>query len=439
MIKKLLIVPVLLTIVIFSFSHEDVVGKQNSKKSVLIVEEEKTLVEEIVNVYNNDLDEINSTSEDEEEKFSVEIKGELNTTKEKLITLTTTVKNSDNLDACNFFWSEDETLIAIGPTLEMSFEKGEHIINLRALDSDGNEANATVTLNAYDYHMVTKLHYNAYYGNLEYTEKDIMNHKGRYLLMDDGTFSKYIYAYDDEGRTIESQSKYYDYPTENQTSRYEYDEQGNRVKELTLNANDEIIYMIIYEYDEDGVLVSTKSGEDENSLSSENYSEYEGSVYYEDTNLNETNSNDKKEYNDNGKLVYEEMYYGSMKIVSEYVYNENDKLTKEMSTMTSEYRKSTRTNFYDAKGQLISFERLYSYDDFECHYRRDYTYDSEGYTLTKVDQLLGGDCPYINEVKEKYSYDKDGQVKSINSTIDGEKGYTTLEVVETYTNILEIE
>jgi len=440
MIKKILIVPLLLTIVIFSFSHEDVMRKQIIEKHMALPEKEHSLVEEIVDVYNSDLDEINATTkEDEEKKFTVEIKGELNTTKETLITLTTKVKNYNNLDACNFFWSEEGTLLGIGSTLEMSFEKGEHKIFLRALDSNGNEANATVILNAYDYHMITKLHYNAYYGNLEYTEKDIMNHKGRYLLMDDGTFSKYIYAYDDEGRTIESKSEYYDYPTENQTRRFEYDEQGNRVKEMTLNSNDEIIYMIIYEYDEDGVLISTKSGTDENSLSSENYNEYEGSVYYEDTNLNDTNSNDKKEYNDNGKLVYEESYYGSMKIISEYDYNEEGKLTKDVSTMTSESRKSVRTNLYDDKSQLISFERLYSDNDYQCHYKRDYTYNSEGAVLTKIDQLLGGECPYIDEVKKNYAYDNDGKIKSISSTIDGEKGYTTLKVIETYTNILEIE
>ena len=437
----------LLALAIFGLYHDDVVGKQSEEVKYTLPHEEAPqnevpLYEGVLEVYNTNFDEMNKTTEEEEEKvFSVEISGELNTTKETEILLKAVVKHAKNLQACNYFWYENNVTIGIGESLEMAFDKGEHIITVRALESNGDATYTTVTIRAYDYYMVIREHYNAYYGNLEYSEKEIQNHKGRYLLMDDGTFVKDSYLYDDEYRMIENKYEYYNYPTENKTVRYEYDEQGNRTKETTLNSEGEVIYVVVSIY-EDGNLTSSISGVDEDSLSSENYKErynYYYPVYTEESGNGVENNEDKKEYNDNGKVTYEEVNYGHMKLIHEYSYDENDKLVKEISSMQSERRFNARTSYYDDKSHVTSFERKYGDENgVRCHYKTLYTYNSEGNTKSRVDQLLEGDCPYMSEVKKNYNYDKNGNIKSIDATLDGEQGYTTLKVIKSYTNELDL-
>ena len=442
--KKILIVPILLALVIFGLYHEDVVGKHSEADTHSLPNKELPLNEvplykEIVEVYNTDYDEMNETEEKKE--FSVEIQGDLNTTKETTIVLTAVVKNAENVQACNYFWSENNKTIDIGQNLEMSFTKGEHVITVRALDANGEDTYATVIVRAYDYYMVVREHYNAYYGNLEYTEKEIKNHRGQYLLMDDGTYLRDAYVYDDQYRMIENTYKYYMYPTENKTVRYEYDNQDNRVREATFDGNGEMIYLIVNSYDEDGNLTLIQSGKDEDSLSSEQYNEQYiyASPYSEDSTSESTTSNVRKEYNENGKVTYEEVNYSDMQFIYEYAYAENDRIIKESSSMQSDGRFNSRTSYYNEKSQVSSYERKYGDENgVICHFKIAYTYNSEGNTATKVDQLLEGDCPYISEVKRSYNYDKNGLVKSIDSSLDGEKGYSTLKVIKTYTNELEL-
>jgi hypothetical protein len=147
----------------------------------------------------------------EEKRFLVDIGSDRNITRDFDITLSATVKNVENSDACNYFWREDGEIIGMGSSIERSFSKGEHIVNLQVVDSEGREANDTIKVTAWDYYKIKKDHYSISTGEYTHTEWDIFDHNGHYLLLDDGSFSKYTVIYNDEGRQIETKSEYYEY------------------------------------------------------------------------------------------------------------------------------------------------------------------------------------------------------------------------------------
>ena len=449
--KKLLIVPMVLALVIFGFYHQEVNGqedmgqKSNSEKN--LIPEDIPIYDEIIEIYNSSNDEINSSlkkteSNSDKKKFTLNVGSDINTTREKMVTLEVQLENTKNIDSCNYFWHEGKTVIGVGSSIKHAFDKGEHNLTVHVSCAEGDEGNASLLLRAYDYYIISREHYNAYYGELEYVEKEIFNHKDRHLLMDDGIFSKYLYQYDEKGHTTQIKNEYYEYPNENETTLYEYDEVGNKVKETILNANGDTIYMSINTYSEDGNLTSSKSGVDEDSLVEETYdnSQYETTVYHDNNESNTDNTNKEiKKYNDNNKLIYEEIDYGIMKIICEYEYDD-DTLRQETTHIVSDYRNQFRISTFNEKGEIIAVEKRFTNaESTSCHYKTEYTYTDNGNIKSKVDVLLEGECPYIDEVKRLYSYDEEGNRKGARAILDGDETSSTtiLKVIKSYTNELE--
>jgi len=446
MLYKILVLPLVASLAFFAVDYSNDTEKVLKNEPIVkqieqLPDEEHELSSEIVEVYNTNYNEMNisETNVTESKAFSVEIVGELNTTKETVITLSAKVSNAKNIDACNYFWYEENELLSVGAVLQEGFTKGEHELNLRVLDgSTGEEINATVYVNAFNYYETRIQYLNAYYGELEYEDREILNHKGNYLLRDDGYFMKHTYVYDEESRVIEEGSYYYEYPSENKKMVYVYDSMGNRVSESTYGENGELLYLVVFEYDKEGNILKTLSGKDENSLVERSYEDYS---YYG----NETYSSPyvekegRKELNDNGDVTYEEVHHGDMKIVYEYEYDEKFNMLKDSSTMTSPRRFSESNSYYNKEGYVEHYDRKYGDSSgVLCAYNTNYTYDKNGRRKSTENQLLEGECFYLDEIKRIYSYDKDGAVKNIESSIDGEKGYSTMKVIKTYINSYEI-
>jgi len=448
--KKLLILPLLLLLILFSLYHNEAEGNIESRESNTSSKSKILEVsKEIVETYNMSYDELNNSEEkkEEEKPLKLKIEGELNTTKEKVLYFSAKLENIDNVEGCNYFWYENGEPLTMGRKVELSFTKGEHPLFIKAKCGE-KETNTTVTVNAYDYYMVERFHYDAYYGTLEYKEKEIQNHLGRYLLRDDGTWSKDSYEYNEENRMVENKSEYYLYPEETKIVRYEYDEEGHIVKETTLDVDGNVIYIIARTYDDKGEILTTMGGADENSLSEENYKNrygyYDEETYYKDNATDEVEQKDehKRLFNEDNQTIYSEDDYGDMKIVIESEYNEKKQLSREHRVMTTVYGSRENTVFYDDQQNTIKRESKrrsnYNGGEYFCHKETKMTYNKEGQRVTSQEVLLGGECYYLNEAEQHYSYDKDGRVKTISSSFDGEKGYTTLKVVETYTNELDI-
>jgi hypothetical protein len=443
MLQKLMILPLL---VVFTFvgiyKEADVIEEPILEHNTTLPLEEQALGNEIINVYNTNNDEMNdtnTTSISEEKAFSLEIVGELNTTKETAVSISVKLINAKNSDSCTYLWSENNELIAMGATLDEAFSKGEHKVFLRVINgSTEEEINASIVINAYDYYVEETLHFNAYYGELEYAEKEVRNHRGHNIFSDDGYFMKSTYVYNEEERMTEETVDYYRYPSEYKKVRYQYDSRGNRIRIITLNRDDIVMYIVENQYDDEGMIVKTLSGEDEDSLVEANYG-----TLYNNEDVYESPYAERESMtrlNDHGDIVYEEVFYGSMKLVYEYEYDDEFKITKEISTMNSPRRFQERTNYYNKEGMVKYYERKYgkSISEVQCSYMTKYSYNKEGRRESVENEIYEGECSFLDDVKKTYKYDKDGLLKSIESSMDGVKGYSTMKVIKTYTNDFEM-
>lgn len=440
--KRLLIVPMVLALVVFSLYYENVDGMDTEMKGN--VTQEIHVEDEPIEIYNNSNDEINTTievNETIEQLFSVKIKGDLNTTKETVITLVADVKNAQNLEACNYFWYENKKIISLGGTLQKSFEKGEHNITLLIKNANGEETNSSVMVRAYNYKSVTTLNYDPHYGELLYKEKIVTNHKGNYVLYDDGIYSKALFNYDKDDQLMERVKEYYSYPKENTKTEYSYNDKGNRLVSQTFNSEGESIHYMLNIYDENSSLINIKFGTSAEDIDS-NEESHASQIIYDLTYTEIKVPKDVQELNDNGQVIYEENYYADTKIVSKMTYDEENKLIKSERSTNSTYDSSTTIMDYDTKGNSINTEKKYEMNGHgSCHYSSAHTYTDANQIKSAVSTLLGGACHYIDEVKRVYSYDKDGNVINIKSTTDDgdvSEAYTTLEVIKEYINELDI-
>lgn len=449
--KKILIVPILLTLIIFSLYHQNVDGISTTKKGYTNVTHEVEIAEKVIEVFNNSKDELksyleqNETNETEEKRFSVKILGDLNTTKETTVRLYAEVKNAEEIEKCNYFWYEDKQLISMGAFLEETFPKGEHRITLIVRDANGAETNDSVVVGAYDYYSVKRFNYDPHYGNLLYVENQTMNHKGQYVLYDDGMYSKEYSSYDENNNLTEQTVEYYQNPSENRKMFYTYNDDGQRLTSQTFNADGASVYYVSMTYDDNGTLVSTKRGTSEESLSNDNMA-YGTAIYYEDPYASGTKDTKLPEdiirMNDNGQVVYEERhYYGGYKNINESTYNEDGQLTKTIRRATSAYDTRLDISEYDANGNATKKEYKYKAEGRQpCYYVSHRTYVNYGQTESIVNTLLDGECPYIDEVKRTFTYDSDGTVANIKASTDDDvsSSLKTLEVIKAYTNDLEV-
>ncbi|SFV56431.1 hypothetical protein MNB_SV-12-1188 [hydrothermal vent metagenome] len=376
----------------------------------------------------------------EEKMLQVDIGADRNITRDSEITLSSNVKNIENSDACNYFWRENGEVIGVGASIERSFSKGEHIINLQVIDSEGREANDTIKVTAWDYYKIKKMHYSISTGEYTHTEWDIFDHTGKYLIMDDGVFSKYTLVYNDDGKQIEERIEYYTYPEENTKTFYTYDENGNVATTEILDADDIMVSFHTYTYDENGNLISTKSGTDEDNLSEDKIYVYTDPS--EDDNLTNKNNNITT-YNKNGKMTYSEVDYGYFKETNEYTYDEKDNLVKDVSILISDDTYESSINSYDENGNTINSEKVYKNEDKTlCHYKSKLTYNKKGYLSTKENEVLVGDCSHNMEAQYiSYLYDDKGNIIETKSKLsiedDSSDEYTTLKTIKFYSNELD--
>ena len=448
--KKLLIVLILLGLILI-FSFEDVSGKTSSvDKNLTPTTKEKSIMEEVVTIYNSNHSEMENNSEVEvvdnnDSNFSISIGLDRNTTRDTNESFFVEVNNAKNIDSCNYLWKINNDRSVFGREIEISFPKGESFVTVRVICGE-QEDNATIKVTAWEYFEEKTYHYNAYYGNLEYVEREIFDYKYRYVIYDDGIFSKTNFIYDDNGEVIERKKIYYKHPSENRVTKYTYNNIGDRLSVKSFNLEGKLLYLSLFKYNEKGDLISIRSGTDMEHLKEEivvEETEEESSV------VNETNEVDKEDdmkeeetiLDSKGQVAYEIYDDGYTKTIYEYSYYDNGQLKEEKYKFTSEDEISTRINFYNNEGNMISRERSYKLKNNteQCSFRTEYTYNKQGYKASSVDILLNGVCPFIDEVKREFTYDDNGNILNTHSVINGDakNGYTTMKVVKFYTNELE--
>ncbi len=433
--KKILFVPLILGLLLLALSHEDVEGNEPIKDKKIISQQENPLKIEVSQVYNSNHDEIKKNNES---NFSVSIGVDRNISRDNNETFVAQVNHANNIESCNYFWKQDGKKVNFGKTVELEFSKGEHTVLVNVICGD-QEANASVTINAWDYYMVTREHFDAYYGEVIYVEREIQNHLHQYLLMDDGTYMKERFFYNEMHQTERVETSYYNHPEQDTITYFTYTLDGLKSSEKIYNAENKLISIDKYTYDNDGILTSLLSGTNEEDLVEqiEEYSEDETTYKDSEVIYAEENSKSRIEVNDEGLVTYEEYNSGSTKMIDELRYDEESKIVEEKSSYISKNRTRIFKTTYNKEGNIINRESKLSFENFiGCEYRTEYTYNKNGDIKTKVDILLGGECPYINEVKRVYSYDKSGNVKSIHADLDNgeEMGYATLKISKVYTN-----
>ncbi len=445
--KKLLLVSILLGLILLIFSLNNTSGERASRDENIT----PMIKTAIIDIYTHDNDELSSKRveivENNESNFSVSIGSDRNTTRDTNESFIVEVNNADNIESCNYFWKitndiEDEESL-FGREIEFAFPKGESSVMVNVICGE-QEANATIKVTAWEYYERKTYHYNAYYGELEYTEREIFDYRGNYLIVDNGTFSKANFVYDDKGRLIERKRVYYQYPAENSVTKFTYNSKGERVVVERLSLDGKLLYISLFTYNEEGDIISIQSGVDREHLEEE-YSFTEtgkgGIIYEVAEEYTQNNLNDQRVENEDGKVTYESYDDGYMKTTYEYSYHENGQVKKESYEAISEDEVTRAVRYYNDKGELLSRERsdkLLS-NGRECSFRTDYTYNSRGYKASSVDVLLGGECAYLDEIEKRFTYDSEGNVVNVYSVLDGDvkHGHITTKVVKFYTNELE--
>lgn len=439
--KKLLFVPILLVLIIFFLYHEDIeeVEKPHLKQNL----QHKNNIQ---NSSHDEIERIMDENQTTEGNFSVVIEGDLKIMKEQVITLNTMVENAQNLDACNYWWYDANTLIGMGDTLKKSFPKGEHNITVVVRDVTGQETNASVTVRAYNYLSVSRFHYDAYYGNLLYVSREVTNHKNNVIIEDDGFYTKTFFTYGEvDNLPVKRIREYYNNPNDNTKSLFTYNDEGNQLSIQVFDVDEVSIRYLEHVYDENNSLVDFKIGvtpEDAESIMqlSSTIDDNEG-IIYEEGYASMDLPQDIIELNDQGKVIYQKYYYGDETITDEMTYNEDGTLLESTTLATSTDSTKKSTIRYDKDGNNIYFEEQYQEKgQLSCHYRSDITYTDEQQVATEVSTLLGGECPYIDETKKIYAYDEEGSIISIKVlTENGDirEAYSTLKVIKRYVNEIE--
>lgn len=441
--KKLLLLPIVLILMVFSLYHEDVGGRNNIEQDQKNRHQEIQIEEEILEIFTsqNEIKEVEASIGSTEKKFSVKIKGDRKVLKDNSVILTADVENAQRLERCNYFWYEDAKLIDMGETLQKRFAKGDHNITLKVKDVNGVEKNSTILLSAYDYYSIKRFNYDPYYGNLLYVETIITNHKGYNVVYDNGNFSKEVSKYDENDKLIEKIVDYYKYPDESSKTSYSYNDDGQILVRQTFNHMGESVYYALHIYDDKGTLTDIQYGTNEDDVKARNVDETE-IIYYSTADLNETQA--VQRLNENGQVVYEEQDYGDFKVINKNIYDDNYRLVKEIRRSESTISSRETVREYDEKGNPINseYKRYYNLNDAEvyCHYATASTFTDSGMSKTEVSTVLGGNCPYVDEVKREFTYDDELNVANVKAIFDGDKeaSFNTLVIKRTYTNEIEM-
>ena len=202
-------------------------------------------------------------------------------------------------------------------------------------------------------------------------------------IVSDGNERCTEYEYNEDGNLIKSSDYEDEYYKE-----YEYDSNGNLVEERTYDGEYE--YLNVYEYDShNNMIKATEYEYDGDVFTFELEYEYNADdkpirvmIYDEDANKS---SMYEIEYNSNGEVIKETDYDfdGSVRSVTEYEYDEKGNMTKEVTDYNETYEEQSGTikYEYDADSNLVK-EVEYNYvDDIVCV--TEYEFDSNG-NMTKM-------------------------------------------------------
>lgn len=230
---------------------------------------------------------------------------------------------------------------------------------------------------------------NANVTKIEYRYDENQNVIAHDLFYADGTVkSDYTtYRYDDDNNLLE-----YSYGTHREEYTYDGDkqhqsifEEGNLVKEKTLDVDGSLLEEILYDNGE--IYIHYVYDEDENILYKQ---DYEDTVKYE--------------YDDAGKLVKETHY-------------ENDQLTETVEHIYDANGRRTKTNYYNPKGEKRGYWENYHYNEkdelvkleYYSYYGEKLTYNE--YTYDEDHNMLSNLFYYEGEPVHfhYYTYDDQGE------------------------------
>jgi YD repeat-containing protein len=337
-------------------------------------------------------------------KPTVEAGEEQNITFGNEVTLETIAKDKDG-EIISYLWREDNQTLSEEESFDYTFEKGVHHLQVIVTDNDGAEAEDNVTVNVGSWVLVEIMNiktrgcnYEKYFNHAKYE----YNKDGNVTKISDDNNQDGIvdsvryYGYDSKGREL---FKAYDFDADgdidenrsqnfneqnkiqekkilsyrndknffNSMTKYQYDEEGKILNEITLKAyydDEKEESRIDYHYNQDSQLVEVWYG---NQLSTKNH--------YQD-----------------GKLILKEDFIGG-ELSSKHVYHYENNILKE----------NVYTSYMDKE---ITFHRQKKYNDkgllteeINNHTKiKKYIYDEQTQLILTED----------NNEKEEYTYNDDG-------------------------------
>ena len=383
------------------------------------------------------------------EGLLLRVKEDRNITKGTPLTLMVTILNPQEEEGYNYFWREGDQLLGMGASLEHCFSKGKHLIRLEVKSTQGREANATISVTAWDYTKVDHHYYSDQTGAFLYTTQKLFDPHGN-ILVEKLRDSITRYVYDEEGNKIEEQYEDYEDASNNYTQYFEYDDQGNNISTESLNAQNVMTGYETLAYDEEGYLISIKVGKDEYSLDEilmveESDEVVEEEVQEEDHQAEENTEEEKIEYDENGNIILYVSNDSDSKFMVEVSYNENNQTVSKKYSSSGEGYNNSRTFLYryDEEGEMQEKEEIYRENDHvTCHFSHTSSHDLNGNLIRSENHVVSGDCSdYIENIVEEYQYDVDGNVIAMQSKAYDVNGsnrvdelHTTMRVERYYTN-----
>ncbi len=225
---------------------------------------------------------------------------------------------------------------------------------------------------------------------------------------------KITYTYDEQGRRIKSVSD--DGEGYVETEEWFYDEQGRHIKTVANDYYDgelDYSYTEEYAYNENGILIYEKWGEDYEIFYDDNGREIKTVIHdYEETLEIVT----EYEFDDQGRVLKKIQSDEDTETVTEYTYDDKGNVLSEKLTHTYEDEFEGEDGYcelteytYNEKGILIKTAACYLEDgekSDEFYSAEELTYDNEDRLINKKEILKYGDEEYLSDTE--YTYDEYG-------------------------------
>ena len=389
----------------------------------------------------------------DKDRLKIDIGMDVNTTRDRDVVLTVSIENLNEEEGCNYFWREGKKFLGVGDSISVPFKKGKHRVSVNVKTTSGREINGSKTITAWEYTKEATLFYDEKTGEFTHKKVRTYDHKGNLIQIKGKDFLK-TYTYDKNGQEIEMHYDDYTDIEYSSSSSSEYDENGNLLKNESVDADGNVMWSEINEYNEKNETISSKMGENENNLE-ETVHHGEYNEENEDESIEENDN--KYVYDDNGNVLKSEYSYDSTTVSYEMTYNDaNQTLTEVRKSKDGNYSYVRSAKYtYDNKGNIATLEKhwgdndnysygiryKYTYDDkgniatleseenengkVGCHYMTSSSYNAEGYVLKESNKVFSGDCQYdVLHLYVENTYDKEGNIvdtKSKKYTKENEK------------------